>query len=299
MTNHSLHTNQERPTRYSSGSLHKGMLQVDSTTLVTAQLEALTKKFDQLQAELSKSKEPQKTNDCQQSMVVEEVNYVARQNNAYNNNYNPGWRNHPNFSWRDGNNNQGPPGFDKKLMNQNPPFQQKPQYHNSNASSSQQQGGMINLEGVLAQFISSSETIFKSSEKRFAKHDADLRNQKASLQNIENQVGQIAQQLSAHQQGDLPSNTVINPNANVSAITLRSGKATNDSQEQINDQEKEEVTLQPKETFQKKKPSVKPYEPPIPYPGRLKKEKTDIQYEKFLELFKQLHINIPFIEALS
>ena len=136
---------------------------------------------------------------------------------------------------------------------------------------------MINLESVLAQFISSSKTIFKSNEERFAKHDAGLRNQKASLQNIENQVGQIAQQLSTRQQGGLQSNTVVNPNANVSAITLRSGKATNDSQEQTNDQEKEDVTLQPKETFQKPKPSVKPYEPPIPYPGLLNKEKTDVQ----------------------
>ena len=44
---------------------------------------------------------------------------------------------------------------------------------------------------------------------------------------------------------------------------------------------------------------VKDYTPPVPYPGRLKKQKNEEQYGKFLELFKQLHINIPFVEALA
>ncbi|XP_076897093.1 uncharacterized protein LOC143550301 [Bidens hawaiensis] len=54
----------------------------------------------------------------------------------------------------------------------------------------------------------------------------------------------------------------------------------------------------PTSTAQVREP-VKPYVPPIPYPNRLKKEKMEAQYGKFLELFKQLHINIPFIEAIS
>ena len=36
------------------------------------------------------------------------------------------------------------------------------------------------------------------------------------------------------------------------------------------------------------------YEPPIPYPQRLIKKKLDNQFDKFLEIFKKLHINIPF-----
>lgn len=46
-------------------------------------------------------------------------------------------------------------------------------------------------------------------------------------------------------------------------------------------------------------PTVKPYVPPIPFPQRLRKHKLDKQFEKFLEVFKKLHINIPFAEALS
>ncbi|KAL5575067.1 hypothetical protein UlMin_016766 [Ulmus minor] len=41
------------------------------------------------------------------------------------------------------------------------------------------------------------------------------------------------------------------------------------------------------------------YEPPIPYPQRLIKKKLDNQFDKFLEIFKKLHINIPFAEMLE
>ena len=38
---------------------------------------------------------------------------------------------------------------------------------------------------------------------------------------------------------------------------------------------------------------------PIPYPQRLKKHKLDKQCTKFMEVFKKLHINIPFADALE
>ncbi|KAI3773993.1 hypothetical protein L1987_48534 [Smallanthus sonchifolius] len=44
---------------------------------------------------------------------------------------------------------------------------------------------------------------------------------------------------------------------------------------------------------------VRDYTPANPYPGRLKKQKMEEQYGMFLGLFKQLHINLPFVEALA
>ena len=38
---------------------------------------------------------------------------------------------------------------------------------------------------------------------------------------------------------------------------------------------------------------------PIPYPQRLKKNKLDKQFTKFMEVFKKMHINIPFTDALE
>ena len=39
--------------------------------------------------------------------------------------------------------------------------------------------------------------------------------------------------------------------------------------------------------------------PLIPYPQRLKKGKLEKQFAKFLDIFKKLHINIPFLDAFE
>ncbi|GJV26142.1 DNA-directed DNA polymerase [Tanacetum coccineum] len=46
-------------------------------------------------------------------------------------------------------------------------------------------------------------------------------------------------------------------------------------------------------------PSSEVQMPPIPFPRRLRKEKEEAQLKKFLENLKQLHINLPFIEAIA
>ena len=39
--------------------------------------------------------------------------------------------------------------------------------------------------------------------------------------------------------------------------------------------------------------------PIIPYPQRLRKNILDKQFGRFMDIFKNLHINIPFTEALE
>ncbi|KAI3725393.1 hypothetical protein L1987_65181 [Smallanthus sonchifolius] len=146
-------------------------------------------------------------------------------------------------------------------------------------------------------------------EERFHTHETELRNQKASIQTIENQVRQIAKLLSERPPGGLPSNTEPNPKAHVKAITLRSGRGTGpDPQVPVHESSEEEVAIEiPDETPPRGKPArtsrprepVRDYTPAVPYPGRLKKQKMEEQYGKFLGLFKQLHINLPFVEALA
>ena len=61
---------------------------------------------------------------------MEQANYVGNQfqkrqaNNPYSNTYNPGWRNHPNFSWSNNNNMAAPNNMAKA---QSPPSFQQPQ----------------------------------------------------------------------------------------------------------------------------------------------------------------------------
>ena len=38
---------------------------------------------------------------------------------------------------------------------------------------------------------------------------------------------------------------------------------------------------------------------PVPYPQRLRQNKLDKQFTKFMEVFKKLHKNIPFVDALE
>ena len=74
----------------------------------------------------------------------EQANYVSNfqrgQGNPYSNTYNPGWRNHPNFSWGNNNNeHKQPPGF-------------------------QQQQKRSNMENVLTKFMEESGKRFEKNE---------------------------------------------------------------------------------------------------------------------------------------
>jgi N-dimethylarginine dimethylaminohydrolase len=39
--------------------------------------------------------------------------------------------------------------------------------------------------------------------------------------------------------------------------------------------------------------------PPPPFPQRLRRAKEEKQFDKFIEIMRQLHINIPLIEAIQ
>ncbi|KAL5547351.1 hypothetical protein UlMin_007038 [Ulmus minor] len=137
--------------------------------------------------------------DCPNNPVS--VNYVGnynsgnynsgsynRGNNPYSNTYNPGWRQHPNFSWS---NQTG-----QSSNNPNRPI-------NPNTSAP---------PAMMRAFMNKTET--------------HIQNQGVALRNLENQVGQLATALSSRPSGALPSNTE-NPQRDgkehAKAITLRSG----------------------------------------------------------------------------
>ncbi|KAI3665933.1 hypothetical protein L6452_44568 [Arctium lappa] len=44
---------------------------------------------------------------------------------------------------------------------------------------------------------------------------------------------------------------------------------------------------------------IKPVPPYVPYPQRLKNQKEELQFKKLLDVFKELHINIPLVEAIE
>ncbi|KAL5550767.1 hypothetical protein UlMin_000943 [Ulmus minor] len=262
----------ERVTAKRPAAVHE----IDSVNALSAQVAALSRKMDSLSSKL----ESKPTIECDlcggnhtsiecqvgnpfASPNTEQANYVSNfqrpQNNPYSTTYNPGWRSHPNLSWG---NNQG--GF-------------KP----SSSSHQPQEKKQSDLEEILGKFIEETR--------------ANFRNQEAINRDIQNQLGQLSRQIAEGTQGSLPSDT-INPKEHVKAITLRCGK---ELEEHKRPEKKKEEREEPSTSCCiQPSPSAK-YEPPIPYPQRLNKKKLDNQFDKFLEIFKKLHINIPFAEMLE
>ncbi|GJW55906.1 hypothetical protein Tco_0099991 [Tanacetum coccineum] len=140
------------------------------------------------------------------------------------------------------------------------------------------------------------------------------------LFNLETKFNRLADKHSGRPSGSLPSNTQPNPkghnskayqlpqsrNEHVNAVFTRSGKSynpsvnpndqQNDSETPINfdsDDEDEESTPQLKTQNLKQvkeTPLPKPYKPKISYPQRLRKEKMEAQYGKFLDMIRAVRI---------
>ena len=162
-----------------------GVIEVDQVTALNAKIDFLMqsmKNFGVNQVQhtpvtCEECGEGHPSDQCPHS--VESIQFVSNarkpQNNPYSNTYNPGWRQHPNFSW---NNNQGQgsaPRFQQsgQLQVQQPMQEKKP-----------------SLEETLMQFMASTAANFKM---------------------METQIGQLANAINSRPQGSLPSNTKPNP----------------------------------------------------------------------------------------
>jgi hypothetical protein len=165
------------------------------------------------------------TDACPALKEDEHVNAVGgfpgqpqRKYNPYSNTYNEGWKDHPNFRW--GNQNVKP-------FSQNNPQSFGQTYNQQQPPQNQSQG--MTLEDMVKSLASSSLNFQKET--------------KSSIQNLENQVGQLAKDINNLQvqiSNKLPSQP-LNPRENVSAITLRSGKELSDITQKSLDFEKELV----------------------------------------------------------
>jgi hypothetical protein len=109
-----------------------GMYEVSGIDHVNAKVDALTQKIESLTLAPTAAVAAVQPNcelcgvpghvptDCQLLAGLDQVNYA--QGNPYSSNYNPGWKNHPNFSYK--NNNaffpptEQPPGFQRPVGQQ-------------------------------------------------------------------------------------------------------------------------------------------------------------------------------------
>src|SRR4051812_15727306 len=266
------------------------VMEVDEVLALKAQIAAIDRKISQLSVNAVQVSQvcelcagSHASVDCQVGNPFaqpEQANYLNNfqkgQWNSYGNpyphNYNPNWRTtHPNLSWS--NNNQ-----------------------NMQKSNFQAPEKKTNAEDILSKFMESTGERMKSNE-------ILMQNQAASIRNLEIQIGQIHNILSNRTQGTFPSDTEKNPKEQVNAVTLRSGRQLQEPQPKVAEKRSEEShaeeVIKEKEPNEPKKIEQNKYEDRLPYPNRLKRVHDEKQYSKFLDMFRSLHINVPFADMLE
>ncbi|KAM1219674.1 hypothetical protein ACFX2G_047713 [Malus domestica] len=238
----------------------------------------------------------------------------------YSNSYNPGWRDHPNFKWRDpqqpqqqGGFRQQPPGFYTKPFI---PNQNQVQSAPTNSGMSLDNDQVVKLLTTLTQEVQNQNKERQIQDKR--------------VDNLEKQVGQIAEFMGQiREQGKLPSSTIMNPKGGfetVNAIMLRSGtqvgaepkssKSSHDEDEKLLQEEaqgpkltaKDEQSLPPPSSPPKPSQTTKvspnstfsssiPLN--VPFPGRFRQSKKEEAEKDILETFRKVQVNIPLLDAIK
>ncbi|XP_057248258.1 uncharacterized protein LOC130590231 [Beta vulgaris subsp. vulgaris] len=179
------------------------------------------------------------------------------QNNPYSNTFNPGWKHHPNFSYK--NNQPQPPPTN---YSQPPGFQQRPPFNPSSSSS------RPNLETIMENLASSQAKQVEYQAKQNEFFNNSLQQITAHNKLMESQMTQLAQQIShlSKPSGQLPGQTEPNPRAyqchfiedEVIELSEEVQEKTG-LEDEAKKPEKEEPTVIP----------IKPYKPPVPFPQRL------------------------------
>ncbi|GKE05033.1 hypothetical protein Tco_1397051 [Tanacetum coccineum] len=88
-------------------------------------------------------------------------------------------------------------------------------------------------------------------------------------------------------------------NEHVNDVFIRSGK-TYDPPVNLNDKPtiiRDDSDDEADEAKKVDQPSLKAYKPKIPYPQHMRKEKTEECFAKFIDMIKEVRINVPFIDV--
>ncbi|XP_076905366.1 uncharacterized protein LOC143561111 [Bidens hawaiensis] len=205
------------------------------------------------------------------------------------------------------------------------PYNRNQGQYNSGSSNEQSSGnwkdssgGMGRLEEMMQQILNSDQV----TQKTLADHDLLLKNQQSAMLDMQRTIGDIAQQLNERPQGQFSGSTQQNPATQIKAITTCSGRILGPEvrrneveveDEEVMDEEIEmEVPGKVRNTapvapvalpVEKKPVEVRPSplidHARIPYPTCAKHQKYMREYGHFLDMFRRLKINLPFIEALQ
>ena len=265
------------------------------------------------------------------------LNYQRKPfNSPYSETYNPGWGKHLNFSWKNERVphnlpiNQGPNYPNQGFANPVPPFQnQGPQgfpmnhnqgFHPSNQGNPNPQPYQPphkrSLEDIVTQFVQTQQ----STNTEF----------RTALNDVRSQITKLTSSMGSFQQeeGKLSSQPIQKPQGQNSVGVSSSSEGTFEHCKAVTTFRSGKViekTIQTKEPIQESQSepvrddevSDKPYVPrtdvidgepeedkathipPAPYPHRLRTLKKVNNHYEIYELFKQVKLNIPLLDAIK
>ncbi|KAH9770105.1 hypothetical protein KPL71_012260 [Citrus sinensis] len=242
--------------------------------------------------------------------------------NPYSNTYNPGWRDHPNFLWSQGFQQNGPAALA-------PPMQQIPQVpqasqppfrsYNQNQNYSQSrpwEDAFQNFKNVTHSTIEQQNCTIDGLRNELR---AGFNSQAQSVSSFEKMVGQLASSVQTLamtvEKGKFPSPPVPNPkgvheastsspqqHGEVKAVmTLRKGKEVDNKVEMPVTKENQIVPVSVVDSPLEEKEETNPreYVPKAPFPQRLAEGKNGKSTCEILEIFKQVSVNIPLLDAIK
>ncbi|GJZ93253.1 reverse transcriptase domain-containing protein [Tanacetum coccineum] len=188
------------------------------------------------------------------------------------------------------------------------------------------------FEKTMREFVIAQKTMNDFVKNQFynlkTKVEQGQKNHQVAIQDLDTTFGRIYGHQSSRPTGTLPSNTQTNPNPStlnerpyrpprarnehVNVVFTCSGKTycppanpntknvvfLDNSEDEAEEVEKEAEPL-PKKQTQTDTPPFNAYKPNIPYPQRLNKEKMEAQYAKFLDMIKEVRINVPLVDILA
>ncbi|CAN6562542.1 unnamed protein product [Malus baccata var. baccata] len=229
----------------------------------------------------------------------------------YSNTYNPGWRDHPNFKWREpqqpqnqGGFRQRPPGFFPKTYG---PPQNQAQSGPSASGTSLDNDALLK---ILTKLSNGQEDQAKA-----------MQNQDKRVDQLEKQIGQIAEFIGKFRDlGQLPSSTIPNPKGgfeSAKAILLRSGKEVGAGSSSKTGHKEDEKLQQEEEGACPPTAKVVPPLPQAPNVPNLSNSSnkgknvsnsvhTNVEQTKkeeaekdILETFRKVQVNIPLLDAIK
>ncbi|KAL2242612.1 UNVERIFIED_CONTAM: Transposon Ty3-G Gag-Pol polyprotein [Sesamum indicum] len=212
-----------------------------------------------------------------------------RRYDPFSKTYNPGWRDHPNLSY-------GNQHFQKPQYR--PPPQPNPTPNTS-------------LEDMMKALVTNTQQFQQQTQANFQQFQQQTQQfqqqTQTSIQNLESQISQLASSVGKlESQGKLPSQSVINPRQNASAITLRSGKelqehVKEDNTKRGHDAERKsekEIEVQQEQT-EHEVDHPKPLVTRPPFPERFTKAKKEEEEKEIFETFRKVEVNIPLLDAIK